>query len=290
LKQAVKIPLQLDVVDQSTNSGLPHRRCGGRRELCVIIDKLADAHQALNGFLQDSMNMAAFTGAGISTESGIPDFRSKDSAWKRFPPIPFDQFLRDEAARIESWRRKFIMDDLYKGAQPNAGHHALAHLVNTGRMSCIITQNIDGLHEASGADRERIIELHGNGTYATCLSCGERHELDEIRRYFESSSCAPECGCGGIVKGATIAFGQAMPEAAMQRARKASQECDLMLAIGSSLVVYPAAAFPAFAKEQGAKLVIINREPTPLDKLADAVIRCEIGDVLAPFASWRRTN
>lgn len=256
----------------------------------MVIGNLTDAHEALSRFFHDSSSMVAFTGAGLSTESGIPDFRSKDSAWKRFPPIPFDQFLRDETARIESWRRKFIMDDLYKGAKPNEGHHALAHLVNIGRISAVITQNIDGLHEASGITSDKIIELHGNGTYAKCLSCGERHELDEIRKYIEANARAPECGCGGIVKGATIAFGQSMPEEAMRRARKASLNCDLMLAIGSSLVVYPAAGFPAFAKEQGAKLVIINREPTPLDELADAVIRCEIGDALAPFSSWRRVN
>ncbi|MBM3607911.1 MAG: NAD-dependent deacetylase [Alphaproteobacteria bacterium] len=256
----------------------------------AIIETVGQAHEVLNRFFQDSRDMVAFTGAGISTESGIPDFRSKNSAWKRYPPIPFNEFLANEQVRIESWRRKFIMDDLYRGAQPNAGHHALAHLVHVERMGCVITQNIDGLHEASGIPREKIIELHGNGTYAGCLSCGERHELDEIRRYFESSGRAPECGCGGIVKTATIAFGQSMPEEQMKRARRAALACDLMLAIGSSLVVYPAAGFPALARENGAKLIIINREPTALDEIADAVIRCDIGVTLAPFADRRRTN
>lgn len=256
----------------------------------MIIENVEAAHAALNRLFQDSADMVAFTGAGISTESGIPDFRSSDSAWKRYPPIPFDQFLADEATRIESWRRKFVMDDLYYGAKPNKGHYALAHLAHVERLSCVITQNIDGLHEASGIEPDRIVELHGNGTYATCLSCGLRYELLDIRRSLDASGRAPQCSCGGIVKGATIAFGQAMPVQAMQRARKAAARCDLMLAIGSSLVVYPAAGFPLLAKENGARLVIINREPTPLDQAADVLIRCPIGEVLAPFADSRRAN
>src|SRR5690606_3989588 len=125
-------------------------------------------------------------------------------------------FLADEATRVESWRRKFVMDDLYRGAKPNTGHYALAHLAHVERLSCVITQNIDGLHEASGIEPDRIVELHGNGTYATCLSCGLRYELQDIRRDLDAHGRAPRCSCGGIVKGATIAFGQAMPVQAMQ--------------------------------------------------------------------------
>lgn len=233
--------------------------------------------------IADAQDVVAFTGAGISTECGIPDFRSKDSAWKRYPPIPYKEFMASESARAESWRRKFSMDDLYAGAQPGRAHRALASLVREGKVSTIITQNIDGLHHASGIEDRKIIELHGNGTYAKCLSCGVRHELGRIRLEFEASGRPPVCLCGGLVKGATIAFGQAMPQEAMHRARNATLGCDLFLAIGSSLVVYPAAAFPILAKENGATLIIVNRDPTPLDPLADLVLREDIGDVFEPM-------
>lgn len=250
-----------------------------------ILTSPQEAHAELARMIGDAEHVAAFTGAGLSTESGIPDFRSKDSAWKRLPPIPFDEFMSSETVRMESWRRKFAMDDSYRGAAPNVGHHALARLVADEKMHAIITQNIDGLHEASGVPKEKIIELHGNGTYAKCLTCGVRHELPAVRKMFESSNRAPTCLCGGIVKTATIAFGQAMPQEEMRRAHAATLQCDLMLAIGSSLVVYPAAGFPMLAKESGAQLVIINRDETPLDGIADLVIRTEIGQVLAPFAA-----
>jgi NAD-dependent deacetylase len=227
--------------------------------------------------------IVAFTGAGISTESGIPDFRSPDSAWKRHAPIPFDQFMEQESSRVEAWQRKFAMDDLYAGAQPGRGHHALAQLYASGKLACVITQNIDGLHHASGIGSDDVIELHGNGTYATCLGCGVRHELARIRPAFEQTRRAPQCLCGGIVKSATISFGQSMPQEAMRRAQEESRKADLFLAIGSSLVVYPAAGFPAYAKDCGAELVIINREPTPLDAHADLCVRGEIGDILEPF-------
>jgi NAD-dependent deacetylase len=233
--------------------------------------------------IAEAQNAVAFTGAGISTECGIPDFRSKDSAWKRHPPIPYDEFMASEDARAEAWRRKFAMDDLYAGAQPGRAHRALASLVRDGWVSHIITQNIDGLHQASGVTDHQIIELHGNGTYAKCLSCGVRHELARIRPEFERTNRAPACLCGGPVKGATIAFGQAMPREEMRRARTASLSCDLFLAIGSSLVVYPAAGFPILAKENGAKLVIVNRDPTPLDGVADLVLRADIGEVFEPM-------
>jgi NAD-dependent deacetylase len=149
----------------------------------------------------------------------------------------------------------------------------------------VITQNIDGLHQESGLTEEQVIELHGNGTYARCLACGRRHELDWVRRQFEAGGDPPECiACGGILKSATISFGQAMPEEPMRRAQKLAASCDLFLVAGSSLVVYPAAAFPAFAKENGAQLVIVNREPTPLDGAADLVIHAEIGSVFSVFA------
>ncbi|HEX2726007.1 MAG TPA: Sir2 family NAD-dependent protein deacetylase [Beijerinckiaceae bacterium] len=228
--------------------------------------------------------VAGFTGAGISTESGVPDFRSPDSPWTRNKPVPFAAFTASAEVRREAWRRKFAMDDVYRGARPNRGHLALASLVARGRMPAVITQNIDGLHQQSGIPAERIIELHGNGTYAACLACGRRHELDWVRACFDASGDPPGCvQCGGVIKSATISFGQAMPESQMRRARELTLACDLFIAVGSSLVVYPAASFPALAKRNGARLVIINREATALDDLADLVIRADIGAVLEPF-------
>jgi len=202
----------------------------------------------------------------------------------RNKPIPIDVFLNSAEARCEAWRRKFAMDDLTKNARPSRGHLALASLVARGKMPAVITQNIDGLHQASGVPADRVIELHGNGTYAACLSCGRHHELEWVRSRFEATGVAPDCAsCGGIVKSATVSFGQAMPEAAMRRAQELTLASDLFLAIGSSLVVYPAAGLPVLAKRNGAKLVIVNREPTDIDSLADLVIRAEIGPTLEPL-------
>jgi NAD-dependent deacetylase len=244
----------------------------------------SDEAAELRDLVARARTVVAFTGAGISTESGVPDFRSPGSPWLANKPIDFDLFVSSEAARVEAWRRKFTMDDMYRGARPSRGHRALAALAASGKVSVVITQNIDGLHQAAGLPVDRIIELHGNGTYATCLDCGQRHELQDVRRTFEATGQAPRCAdCGGIVKSATISFGQAMPTDAMRRATEAALTCDLFLAIGSSLVVYPAAGLPLIAKRSGARLVIINREPTDLDEAADLVIAGEIGDVLGPF-------
>ena len=242
--------------------------------------------EELRTLIARSRSVVAFTGAGISTESGVPDFRSPGSPWLKNKPIDFGEWLASEEARCEAWRRKFTMDDIYRGAQPGTGHRALARLVADGRSPGVITQNIDGLHQAAGIPDDQVIELHGNGTYATCLACGLRHELADVRRDFEASGRAPTCtACGGMVKSATVSFGQSMPDAAMRKARELTLGCDLFLAIGSSLVVYPAAGFPVLAKRNGARLVIINREPTDLDSLADLVIPGEIGEVLAPLAA-----
>jgi NAD-dependent deacetylase len=251
-----------------------------------MTESLAASIATLQDMIQDARVVAGFTGAGISTESGIPDFRSPGSPWMRHKPISFDLFVQSPEARREAWRRKFAMDDLYKGARPNVGHHAFASLVTLGRMPAVITQNIDGLHQESGLAEDQVIELHGNGTYAKCLACGSRHELDWVRQCFDRDGGPPDCRiCGGILKAATISFGQSMPEAPMRRAQKLTATCDLFLVAGSSLVVYPAAAFPAFAKENGARLVIVNREPTPLDEVADLVIHAEIGSVFSVFVS-----
>lgn len=248
---------------------------------------LKSAQAQLADWLGSARCAVAFTGAGISTECGIPDFRSPGGLWTKNKPIPFEAFLSMKAARNEAWRRKFAMEEAFAGAQPGRGHRALAHLFAQGRLGGIITQNIDGLHQASGVPDEALIELHGNGTYATCLDCGTRFELGWVKERFDAAGgIAPDCPhCGGPVKAATISFGQAMPEQEMRRADALTRQSDLFIVIGSSLVVFPAAAFPLQAKDHGARLVIINREPTDFDELADLVIRDEIGDVLAPFAA-----
>ena len=249
-----------------------------------------ESSQILADLFADSSETVAFTGAGISTECGIPDFRSPGGLWTRYKPIDFQDFLANEELQVEAWRRKFAIDDSIQGAEPGRGHRALARLAQTGRCEALITQNIDGLHQVSGFPEDNIVELHGNGTYAKCLACGVRLELQQIREKFAATSRAPRCLCGGIVKSATISFGQSMPQEPMRRAHKLSRSCELFIAIGSSLVVYPAAGFPILAKEAGAKLVIVNREPTELDSAADFVLRGDIGDILAPFGEAGRLN
>ena len=235
----------------------------------------------LRGLLEASRRVVVFTGAGISTESGIPDFRSPGGIWTKYPPVEFDDFLRSADMRREFWRRKFAIHGTVQDAEPGRGHRAVAELVRRGRVSSVITQNIDGLHQRSGVPDDMLIELHGNTTYAHCLECGERHELGPIREAFDADESLPTCRlCGGLVKTATVSFGEQMPEEAMRRAEADTLQCDLFLAIGSSLRVYPAAAFPALAKRNGARLVILNREPTEIDTLADLVVNREIGPTL----------
>lgn len=225
-----------------------------------------------------------FTGAGISTECGIPDFRSPGGLWTKHAPIPFDQFLTSQEARDETWRRRFAMDATLSQAKPGRGHRALASLYRMGKSPGVITQNIDNLHQASGIPADRVCELHGNTTYAACLDCGKRYEIKWVKDSFDQSGRSPECtACDGYIKSATVAFGQSMPAAAMQQAEELAMSADLMLTIGSSLVVWPAAGFPLMAKRNGAALVIVNREPTDFDDIADLVIQHDIGDVLSRF-------
>ena len=235
----------------------------------------------LERLIRKAGRIAIFTGAGISTESGIPDFRSPGGIWTRHAPIDFSEFMASEAARREAWRRRFAMDGTLRQAKPNRGHRAVAELIRRGKASAVITQNIDGLHQASGIAEEQVIELHGNSTYALCLGCGRRYEIEPLRLAFEREGRAPCCaGCGGVVKTATISFGQSMPDEPMRRAEAETRAADLFIVLGSSLVVYPAAGFPELAKRNGATLVIVNREATPLDALADLVLTGAIGQVL----------
>jgi len=236
---------------------------------------------SLARLIGEARRAVVFTGAGISTESGIPDFRSPGGIWTQMAPIYFDDFLASEEARRETWRRRFAMQDTFGEALPNRGHRAVDALLRRGKASAVITQNIDGLHQASGIPADKVIELHGNTTYATCLDCGTRHELADIRVDFERDGTAPRCmRCKGFVKTATISFGQAMPQQEMRRAEAETLAADLFIVLGSSLVVYPAAGFPELAKRNGAMLAIVNREETPLDDRADLVIHRGIGDTL----------
>jgi NAD-dependent deacetylase len=249
----------------------------------MIAPDLETAIVRLRSLIEGATSILPFTGAGISTECGIPDFRSPGGVWTTNQPIPFEEFLSSRTTREESWRRRFVMEDKFGNAKPGRGHLALANLYRTGKVPALVTQNIDNLHQASGIDADNVVELHGNTTYATCLDCAKRYELSWVREKFEAGERAPDCACGGFIKTATVSFGQAMPVEAMERAEQLTARCDLFLAIGSSLVVWPAAGFPLRAKRNGAKLVIINREPTEFDELADLVVRDDIGDVLAPF-------
>jgi len=251
----------------------------------MIAPDIDSAIARLEHMVHEASAIVPFTGAGISTECGIPDFRSPGGIWTKNRPIPFDEFLSSQEARNESWRRRFAMQDQFGDARPGRGHRALASLYRAGKVSAVVTQNIDNLHQASGIAPEHVVELHGNTTYALCLDCSKRYELPWVRgRMDAANGCAPDCpSCGGFVKTATISFGQAMPDAAMRRAQDLAQSCDLFLAIGSSLVVWPAAGFPLMAKRHGARLIIINREPTEFDDIADLVVHHDIGTVLAPL-------
>ena len=225
--------------------------------------------------------IAIFTGAGISTESGIPDFRGTNGVWTKMQPIMFQDFVASPEARRETWRRRFAGDDTMRAAQPNRGHRAVSMLVRQGKAQAVITQNIDGLHQASGVPEAQVIELHGNSTYAHCLDCGTRYEIGALRAAFDAEGDVPPCArCGGLVKTATISFGQAMPEEPMRRAREETMAADLFIVLGSSLVVFPAAGFPEIAKRNGAQLAIVNMQDTPLDGIADLVVHDAIGAVM----------
>ena len=251
----------------------------------MIASDLETGVARLRDLIERARVVLPFTGAGISTECGIPDFRSPGGLWTKNRPIPFDEFLASQERRDEAWRRRFAMEEQFAQAKPGRGHRALASLYRSGKAPAIVTQNIDNLHQASGIAPEHVIELHGNNSDALCLDCAARYELAWVKERFTSASGrAPECpDCNGYIKTATVSFGQSMPEHAMRRAEELTLDCDLFLAVGSSLVVWPAAGFPLMAKRNGARLVIINREATEFDAIADLVVPEDIGTVLAPL-------
>lgn len=221
-----------------------------------------------------------FTGAGISTESGIPDFRSKGGIWDKYRPVYFDEFMSSKRARIEYWKMKEeLYPDLIK-AKPNPAHIAVAELFELGLIEAVITQNIDGLHQDSGIPSEQVIELHGNTRRARCTGCQKIISLDEVHKRIEQGDPAPECECGGYLKSDTISFGQAMPVDELEKATDLSRNADFFMVVGSTLLVHPAAAMPDYATKNGAFLVIVNLSETPYDDAADVLIQVKAGDVL----------
>ena len=230
-----------------------------------------------------SKRIVIFAGAGLSTESGIPDFRSPGGVWDRYDPedFSFQNFLSSEASREKYWQMATEMYEPMKKAQPNFAHLAIAEMERLGKLDCVITQNIDGLHFKAGNSEDKVIQLHGTAMYVSCLTCGKRYDRDEIQERLRKGLKAPYCDdCGGPLKPATISFGQSMPEKETQEAYHRSSLSDLFVVIGSSLVVQPAASMPLVAKRNGAKLVIINRDPTSYDDMADLVIHGQAGPIM----------
>jgi len=229
--------------------------------------------------IRSSREIVFFTGAGISTESGVPDFRSPGGIWTKYKPVYFDEFMSSEAARVRSWRMKKEIHGLYKNVKPNMGHHSIKSFQDRGQLLGLITQNIDGLHSLAGVSEEKIVELHGTDRKVICLKCGKDFDPEKIMETIVGDFTAPVCDrCGGFLKSATISFGQQMPAEAMRRAQALSEGAEVFIVVGSSLQVHPAASFPVIAKQSGAFLAIINRDPTPLDTLADFTYRGAIGE------------
>ena len=244
------------------------------------IDAVAD-------MVLESKRLVVFTGAGVSTESGVSDFRSPGGIWDRFDPseLNYQTFMASEAGRERYWQFSRALWPEIALAQPNPGHHAIAEFHRLGRLECVITQNIDNLHQRSGVPAEKVIELHGTMKWVNCLECGQRYPREQIQARLDAGTKVPRCdSCGGIIKPATVSFGQPMPERETRQAESAAAASDLFLSVGSSLVIYPAAQMPLIAKDNGAKLVIINLTPTPHDGHADIVINQKTGPVLSAIA------
>lgn len=243
--------------------------------------------------IREAKNVVIFVGAGLSTESGIPDFRSPGGVWDKYDPADFDfhNFLTRESSREKYWQMATEMYDAMRDAKPNAGHVAIAELEKLGKLDCLITQNIDGLHFKAGNSEAKVFELHGTAMHVACLDCNRRYERDPIQERIASGDRAPRCdSCGGPLKPATISFGQNMPERETAEAFRRSAACDLFIVIGSSLVVYPAAQMPVEAKRSGAKLVIINRDATPCDKMANVILRGPAGQIMESILQKVKEN
>jgi len=240
--------------------------------------------EQLGVFLNSSRHCVAFTGAGISTESGIPDFRSPGGVWSKTTPVMYGDFVASREQRVRYWKQRVEMYRDFADSEPNAGHDALVDLEKRGKIRAIITQNIDGLHQIAGS--QRVVEIHGTARVVACISCGKEWTPQHVHRLIEEGDEAPDCDrCGAPLKSKTISFGQAMPEKEMLESQHLAQSADLFVSIGSSLVVEPAASLPRIAKQHGARLVIINRDKTPLDPTADLVIHESIGKTLTEAVS-----
>jgi NAD-dependent deacetylase len=234
--------------------------------------------------IRESDEIVVFTGAGISTESGIPDFRSPGGLWTRYKPVTFQEYLNSEAARVEAWKRRLETYEAHKTAKPNIGHYFVQSLDQKGKLIGLITQNVDGLHSDAGLANQKIVELHGNNRRIVCLKCDLSFDPDQVMKRLVGDFSSPKCdACGGILKAATISFGQAMPPEAMRQAQEWTERAAVFIVMGSSLQVQPAASFPVIAKRNGALLAIINREPTPLDEYADFVHHGAIGEFCGRF-------
>jgi len=245
---------------------------------------MVDTVKDLKSLIDEASNIVILTGAGISTESGVPDFRSPGGLWEQFRIVEYGEYITSEEARIEDWHRRFFMADQVGQVEPNIGHTKIANWMQQQKCSCLITQNVDGLHLRGGASKDRLIEIHGNATTASCISCGEHHSMALCRTLFEATRESPKCqSCGGLVKADVVMFGEKMPARKTAQAFKVAETADLFLAIGTSLVVNPAAGLPLHAKHNKAKFAIINREPTQLDQYADCVVNDEIGRVMETF-------
>jgi NAD-dependent deacetylase len=248
----------------------------------MIIQETIEKIGRVANLIVESKHIVVFTGAGVSTESGIPDFRSPGGLWTKFDPEDFtlEKFLSNPETRHRQWR--FLLSgDLLKDASPNTAHKAIAELEALGRLECVITQNIDSLHQKAGNDPDRVYELHGNIQWIRCLDCGNRSPIEAILKESGASEEMPFCGhCGGILKPDVIFFGEALPEETLREATRQALRSDLLIVVGSSLVVYPAAYMPLYAKQSGAKLVIVNLTPTPSDRIADVVIHDSAGEVM----------
>ena len=240
--------------------------------------------------IKEGGNNVVFTGAGISTESGIPDYRSQGGIWDKFRPVYFDEFMSSKEARIEYWRRWV---ELYRGivqARPNPAHLALAGLHDMGLLQAVVTQNVDGLHQESGLPDEKIIELHGNTRRIRCMSCRQVIPIENVQQRLKAGDPAPECECGGYLKPDTISFGQAMPVAEVEKAVALSKGSDFFMVVGSTLVVQPAAHMPYYAKNNGAFLAVINLSETPCDEMCDVLIRDKAGQVLQEIVKAVQKN
>jgi NAD-dependent deacetylase len=232
----------------------------------------------LYSYIQNARKMLVFTGAGISTGSGIPDYRGPQGVWRRRQPVYYQDFMESEAARIEYWDQKGEDWEAFRGARPNAVHEAIAKLEVAGKVLSVVTQNIDGLHRLAGTSPERLVELHGTNSMVECQTCHWRDEPGAHFQSFRETRKPPVCACGGLLKPATISFGQAMNQEDMERAHEAAMKADLVVALGSTLSVHPAATIPVVAAQRGVPYVVINRGETGHDGMPFLTLRLE-GDV-----------